>query len=245
VKIQKWAVFFITLVLMAGTAVGLGWLKTHQKLGRPGIKGEAIPGSVQMKIDLPARVGEFTSTNMPEPEVVVGYLPRDTSYTERVYTAPDGFPVQAAIVLMGADRTSIHNAEYCLGGQGFSGQEKSVVNIPVAGEASCQLSAARWNVSGDFAQPDGQKIKRYGVYVFWFVTDGEETASHFRIMQRMALNLLHTGVLQRWAYVLYFAPCEHGQEDATFERMKNLIANSVAQYQFFPDDKEVATAVKN
>jgi hypothetical protein len=27
--------------------------------------------------------------------------------------------------------------------------------------------------------------------------------------------------------------------------MKNLIANSVAQYQFFPGDKEVATAVKN
>jgi hypothetical protein len=241
VKIQNWIVFFIALVVMAGTAGGLGWLKTHQKLGRPGIKGTPIPGSVQIKIDLPGRVLDFTSTNMPEPDVVVGYLPKDTSYAERIYTASDGFPVQAAIVLMGADRTSIHNAEYCLGGQGFTGKEKSVVTIPLAGEPAYQLSVAKWNVSGDFAQPDGQRIKRYGVYVFWFVTDGEETASHFRIMERMTLNMLHTGVLQRWAYVLYFAPCEHGQEGATFERMKKLIANSVAQYQFLPGNKEIAT----
>jgi hypothetical protein len=244
-KNQKWIVFSVTLVLVAGTAAGLGWLKTHQKLGRPGIKGVVIPGSVQMKIDLPERVLDFTSTNIPEPEVVVGYLPKDTSYAERVYIAPDGFWIQAAIVLMGADRTSIHNAEYCLGGQGFTGKEKSVVNIPIISEPPYQLSVARWNVSGDFARPDGQRIRRYGVYVFWFVTDKEETASHFQIMERMTLKMLHTGVLQRWAYVLYFAPCEYGQEDATFERMKNLIANSVAQYQVFPGNKEVATAVKN
>jgi hypothetical protein len=164
--------------------------------------------------------------------VVLGYLPPDTSYAERVYIAPDGFPVQATIVLMGADRTSIHNAEYCLGGQGFSDIQKSVVNIPVAaGQSSYPMTVARWNVSGDFAEPDGRRARRCGVFVFWFVTDGEETPSHLQIMKRMALNLLSTGVLQRWAYVLYYAPCEAGQEDATFERMKSLIAHSVPEYQ--------------
>jgi hypothetical protein len=48
-----------------------------------------------MKIDLPERVLDFTSTNVPEPEVVLGFLPKDTSYAERIYTAPDGFQVQA------------------------------------------------------------------------------------------------------------------------------------------------------
>lgn len=244
-KIQKWIIFFFALVLMAGTAAGLGWLKKHQKLGQPGIKGTAIAGSVQMKIDLPEHIGDFTSTNMPEPDVVVGYLPKDTSYAERIYNAPDGFWVQATIVLMGADRTSIHNADFCLGGQGFSGREKFVANILIDGAQPYPLPVARWNINGVFQQPEGQKADVHGVYVFWFVADGEETPDHFQFMKWLALDLLRTGVLQRWAYVSYFAVCAPGQEDATFGRMKNLIANSVAQYQFFPGDKEVATAVKN
>jgi Protein of unknown function (DUF3485) len=233
-KNQKWIILSVALVLMAGTAGALTWFRAHQKLGSPGIKAVAIPGSVQMKINLPERVLDFTSTNAPEPQTVLNYLPPDTTYVERIYTAPDGFQVQTAIILMGADRTSIHNAEYCLTGSGFSGKEKSVANIPVAGPQPYQLSVARWNLSGDFAQPDGRKVERHGVYIFWFVADGEETPDHLQIMKRMALHLLGTGVLQRWAYVLYFAQCEAGQEDATFERMKNLIASSVPEYEWPP-----------
>ncbi len=233
-KKQKWLMLFVALVLMAGTAGALVWLKSHQKLGKPGVKAEAIPGSVQVKIGLPEYVLDFYSTNMPEPEVVLGYLPKDTSYAERIYIAPDGFGVQNTIVLMGGDRTSIHSADYCLTGTGFSGKEKSVVNIPIAGLQSYQLPVARWNLNGDFAQPDGQRVKRYGVYVFWFVADGEQTPDHFEFMKRIALHLLGTGVLQRWAYVSYFAECAAGQEDATFERMKKLIAASVPEFQLPP-----------
>ena len=42
---------------------------------------------------------------------------------------------------------------------------------------------------------------------------------------------LRHGVLQRWAYVSYFAYCWPGQEDATFARMKQLIAASVPEFQ--------------
>jgi hypothetical protein len=230
-KNQKRLIIFTTLVLMAGTVGALTWLRANQKLGRPGIQAAPILGSVLMKIDLPGRVLDFTSTNFPEPDVVSGYLPKDTSYAERIYIAPDGFWVQATIVLMGADRTSIHNADYCLDGQGFSGREKSVVNIFVAGTQPYQLPVARWDVSGEFAQPDGQKIIRHGVYVFWFVADGEETPDHFEFMKRQTLHFLRTGVLQRWAYISYFSACAPGQEDATFGRMEKLIAASVPEFQ--------------
>src|SRR5271169_6535091 len=105
-KLQKCIILAIALVLIASTAGALTWLRTHQHLGRPGLKTEAIPGSVQVKINLPERVLDFTSTNVPEPELVLSYLPPDTSYAERIYTAPDGFWVQSTIVLMGGDRTS-------------------------------------------------------------------------------------------------------------------------------------------
>jgi hypothetical protein len=116
-KHQKWIILSVALVLIVGTAGALTWLRANQKLGRPGIKTGAIPGSVMMKIDLPGRVLDFTSTNVPESEVELGYFPKDTSYVRRIYQAPDGFAASATIVLMGADRTSIHRPDYCLPGQ--------------------------------------------------------------------------------------------------------------------------------
>jgi hypothetical protein len=50
----------------------------------------------------------------------------------------------------------------------------------------------------------------------------------------MARDLMKTGVLQRWAYINYFAPCLPGQEQATFERIKKMIAASAPQFQLTP-----------
>jgi hypothetical protein len=233
-KHQKWLVFFVALGLMTGTAAALTWLRANQKLGKPGIKAMAIPGSVKMNIDLPERVLDFTSTNMPEPEVVVGYLPKDTSYAGRLYTATNGLQINSTIILMGADRTSIHKPDYCLPGQGWSINEKTVVNIPVAGPQNYQLPVAKWIVGNVYQTPDGQKHEVSGLYVFWFVADGEQTTDNYQRMWWLGRDLLRTGVLQRWAYVSFFSVCAPGQEDATFEQMKKLIAATVPEFQFVP-----------
>lgn len=233
-KHQKWLVFVVALGLMAGTAGALTWLRANQKLGKPGIKAMAIPGSVMMKIELPERVLDFTSTNMPEPEVVVGYLPKDTSYAGRLYTATNGLQINSTIILMGADRTSIHKPDYCLPGQGWSINEKTVVNIPVAGPQNYQLPVAKWIIGNVYQTPDGQKHEVSGLYVFWFVADGEQTADNYQRMWWLGRDLLRTGVLQRWAYVSFFSVCAPGQEEATFERMKKLIAVTVPEFQFLP-----------
>jgi len=231
---QKWIPLVVALALMAGTAGVLVRLKNHPRLGQPGIKAEPIPGEVMMKIDLPDHVLDFASTNMPEPEQVLGYLPKDSSFAERIYTAPDGYWIQATIVLMGADRTSIHNADFCLRGNGLNPDEKRIVNIPIGGATPYQLPVSVWKVSGDIPQPDGRKVKINGVYVFWFVADNQQTPDHFQMMKRLAVNLLRTGVMQRWAYVSYLSVCEPGREDATFERMEKLIAASVPEFQLPP-----------
>ena len=233
-KHQKWIILTVALVLIAGTAGALTWLRTNQKLGRPGIKAEAIPGSVMMKINLPERVLDFVSTNVPEPQVVLGYLPPDTSYAERCYYGTDFFPIYATVILMGADRTSIHKPDYCLPGQGWTINEKTVVNIPVAGPQSYQLPVAKWIISNSFQTPDGRSQRVSGLYVFWLVADGEETPDNYQRMWWMGRDLFRTGVLQRWAYVSYYTLCVPGQEDATFERVKNLIAHSVPEYQYPP-----------
>lgn len=235
---QKWLLLIIALALMAGTAGALTWLRANQKLGKPGIKAVAIPGSVMMDIPLPEQVPGFTSTNRPEPEVVIGYLPKDTSYAGRLYTATNGVQINSTVILMGADRTSIHKPDYCLPGQGWTIKAKSVVNIPLAGPPPYQLPVARWVVGNVFQAPDGQKQQVSGLYVFWFVADGEQTTDNYERMWWLGRDLLRTGVLQRWAYVAYFAICAPGQEDATFAQMQDLIAHSVPELQAAPAIRE-------
>jgi len=236
-KHQKWLILFVALALMAGTALALNRLKAHQKLGQPGVKATPLPGQVMMKIDLPEHVLDFTSSNLPEPEVVLGYLPKDTSFAERIYHAPDGFWASATIILMGADRTSIHRPDYCLPGQGWSIGAKTAVNIPIGGGQPYELPVMKWVVRNSLQTPDGQKQEVSGIYVFWFVADHEQTADNFQRMWWLARDLLRTGVLQRWAYVSYFSICAPGQEDATFERMNKLIAASVPEYQLPPSNR--------
>jgi hypothetical protein len=231
---QKWILFVVALGAMAGAAGLLATFRDHPRLGQPGIKAEPIPGSLVMKIDLPDHVLEFTSTNVPEPKNVVDFLPPDTSFAGRIYTAPDGFWVQSTIVLMGADRTSIHKPEYCLPGNGWSIGTKSVANIPVAGPTSYQLPVAKWVLGQTLQAPDGRKQQVSGLYVFWLVADGEQTPDNNQRMWWLARDLVRTGVMQRWAYVSYFAVCEPGQEDAAFARMEKLIAASVPDFQIPP-----------
>ena len=66
---QRWILFFVALGLIAGTAGLLVGLKHHSRLGQPGVRATPIHGSLAMKIDLPERVLDFTSTNVPEPEI--------------------------------------------------------------------------------------------------------------------------------------------------------------------------------
>ena len=230
-KNQKWTFLIVAVVLMAGTAAALAWMRANQRLGTPGIKAAPIPGQVQMKIDLPERVLDFTSTNIPEPAVAIGYFPSDTSYAERVYFDPDGLRIQSTAILMGADRSSIHRPEYCLPGQGWNIDKKEIVTIPITDSPPYQFQVARWNLSTSIQQPDGSKATAFAIYVYWYVTKNDETPDHNKMLEHLTLNLFRTGELQRWAYISYFSVCGRGQQDAAFGEVKRLIMAQVPQFQ--------------
>jgi Protein of unknown function (DUF3485) len=231
---QKIILFAVTLALIAATAGALTWLKAKQRLGAPGLKAVPVPGSATLRIELPANVLDFTSTNMPEPEVVLGYLPKDTSYASRHYTDTNGAWAMANVILMGADRTSIHRPDYCLPGQGWQIRDKTEVKLNIAGPRPYELPVMKWIVSNSYSAPDGTKQNVSGLYVFWFVTENQTTDNFPAMLKSMLLHQLTSGVLQRWAYVSYFTVCLPGQEDATFARVKQLIAASVPEFQLPP-----------
>ena len=231
---QKVVWFAVTLALIAGTAGALTWLQTHQRLGAPGLIATPVPESVTMHIELPEHVLDFTSSNMPEAQVVLDYLPKDTSFAQRHYAAPDGAWAMANIILMGADRTSIHRPDYCLPGQGWQIRDKTDVKLPIASVPAYELPVKKWLVSNSFTDAEGRKQPVSGIYVFWFVTKNQSTGDFPVMLKSMLFHQLTSGELQRWAYISYFTVCRPGQEDAAFARMKQLITASVPEFQLPP-----------
>jgi hypothetical protein len=227
----KWKFLATALILMAGTAAALAWLRANQKLGEPGIMATSIPGQVRMNINLPGRVSDFTSTNVPEPDIAISYFPADTSYAERMYFDPDGLRIQSTAILMGTDRSSIHRPEYCLPGQGWKIDKKEIVAIPIDDNPPYQLQVARWNLSTSVQRPDGTQVTVYGIYVYWYVARNVETPDHDKMLEQLTLHLFRTGDLQRWAYISYYALCGPGQQDAAFGQVKRLIQAQVPEFQ--------------
>jgi hypothetical protein len=227
----------LTLSLIGGTAGLLAHLRTNQRLGLPGVKTSPLANSRNLKVELPELVLDYTSQDSEVDKIVLGTLPADTSFGQRSYTAPDNFWIQLNVVLMGADRTSLHKPQFCLEGQGFHIDQGASAETSVRMEKpeAYDLPVVKL-IANRQTMINGQPTALKAVYVYYYVADGAISASAlgFQRMWWMARDLVRTGVLQRWAYVSYFAVCMPGQEDATFERMKKFISASVPEFQLGP-----------
>jgi hypothetical protein len=233
---QKWIVLIAALGLMGGGAGLLANLRANQKLGQPAVKASPIPGSVRLQVDLPERVLDYASKAVEVDKTTIGWLPGDTSFGQRLYRAPDGFEASVNVVLMGSDRTSLHKTEFCLEGQGWridrgaSCETKVHLDRPYPYDLPVMKFIASREVTDQ-----GRTFTAQGVYLVWFVADGDEyTARHWQRMWWMARDLLLTGVLQRWASISYFTICMPGQEDAAFERLKTFLRASAPEFQLVP-----------
>ncbi len=222
------------LLLMALAGGAIYQLQTRQTLGRPGVLAEPQAGSPRWRIPLPEQVAGMTSQEVPAAEVELSALPADTSIGKRLYTATNGAPLLLQVVLMGRDRTSIHQPQYCLTGQGWLIEQTEEVRLPVAGPQPHKIPALKLTASKVFTTESGQRVPVRAIYVYWFVADGALTAHRSQRLRWMAEELLKTGTLQRWAYVACFAQCLPGEEDQTFARVKEFVAEAVPEFQRSP-----------
>jgi uncharacterized protein DUF3485 len=138
------------------------------------------------------------------------------------------------VVLMGTDRTSIHQPQYCLTGQGFFIDRSDRLMIPMNRPRRYNLEVLRLTSTYSERLPDNTVNRWRGIYVYWFVADGELTSDHSTRMWWQARDLLLTGVLQRWAYVSFFTVCRPGQEEAAYARLEQVIQAAVPDFQLVP-----------
>jgi hypothetical protein len=229
----NWGPFVVAFLIIALGGAGLAYFRAHQKLGAPGVKVVMVGlrdenGNVVTTrgVPLPEKVLEFRSELLPITTQLLQTLPGDTTYGRRLYSSDDGFGASASVVLMGADRTSIHKPEFCLPGGGWNIDKKEADTIRIDSPAPYDLPVMKWSVS--------QEVRGgvlHGFYIFWFVNDREITREHSGRMISIAKSMLSKGELERWAYISYLVFCQPGQEDAAYARAKKLIAASVPQYQ--------------
>ena len=241
----KWIYALVGLLLIGGSAGVLLKFKAQQKLGQPGVTTRPLANSRNLEVVLPETVLDYTSEWLEQAAIVTNTLPSDTSYGSRRYTASDKFSVQVTVVLMGSDRTSLHKPQFCLTGAGWVIDNNATREETVRMEKPqpYDLPVIKY-VATRQIQQEGRTSEWRGIYVYWFVADGalSATESGLERMWLMARELVTKGVLQRWAYVSYFAVCPPGAEEATYERMKKLIAASAPEFQLTPKPQaQVAT----
>src|ERR1051325_11663863 len=232
------------LALIAGTAAFLLTQHSRQKIGEPGVRVVAEPiyaidGGASTNppvlvndksVYLPPRVLDYRSQQIMLSPLMVSALPKDTLYGNRFYLQSNGFGISCQVVLMGADRSSIHKPQYCLKGLAYDIVESEPTSVRVSRPHDYDLPVMKLNLRRSI-QRGGEVRSEAAVFVYWFVADGELTSSHVDRMWWIARDMLRTGVLQRWAYVICLAPCEPGYERQTFEKLKEFIAASAPQFQ--------------
>ena len=132
-------------------------------------------------------------------------LPADTEFVKKEYLSTSPKPVICEIVLTGAERSSIHRAEACLLGQGWTILSDGEVSIALAaGPAQrvklLELSRVR----------DGQRL--FGFFLYWYVGADRTTDDTFSRIFLTSWDQLTRGVDHRWAYVTVNSELAPNQE---------------------------------
>jgi len=230
------------MLLIGTTAVVLRQIDQHRRLGEPGLQMTAElvfderGGVVNTNtVALPQQLLGYQSTNAPITMVELGWLPLDTTYARKIYFRSNTYPLQVNVVMMGSDRSSIHKPQYCLVGQGWQVLSEGEDAITLSGAPSYQLPVWKMTAQQPRALAQGGESMVKAIYVYWFVADGHVTARHEERMWWMAKELLTTGTLQRWAYVSVLGLCHPGQEEETYARIKEFIAESTPHYHRFDE----------
>jgi len=229
----------LLLAVIAATAVLLTHLKEHQRLGEPGVKTRPIADSKRLEVLLPETLPGYTSEILTNAEATLRkFLTDDASFRVRAYRADDGlFTAELSAVLMGSDRTSIHNPEVCMPGQGWDidHARTRVEQIHMDQPIAYDLPVNKLISTKVVQNTEGKSVTLRGLYVYWYVDATHYTDKAWKWKAWwIPRDLMLNGVLERWSYVSCFSACLPGQEEATFERMKKLIALSVPEFQLVP-----------
>ncbi len=241
-RANKWITFSVALAMMAATAALLGRSARKTALEDPGVKVSQVAIFDEkgrqistQSVVLPDQLPGLTDRVIPITSAEVQMLPPDTTFGRHGYMTDD-FQTQATVVLMGTDRASIHRPQWCLTGAGWTINQAVRDEVPMSRPYPYHLPVNKLFLSHP---AKGGGIG--GVYVYWYVSKDKITAQQLGRLWSATWSALTKGVRERWAYVSYFAPCPLGREQATFERLEKIIAESAPEFQLVAGPRQEGT----
>jgi exosortase len=175
-------------------------------------------GAAGVKMELPDTVGDalgFDGSLDREHRL----LPADTEFAKKEYLSASPRPITCEIVLTGGERSSIHRAEACLLGQGWTilGNEEVTVALGTGRTQKVrllELSKVR----------DGQRL--FGYFLYWYVGADRTTDDTFSRILLTSWDQLTRRVNHRWAYVTVTSelpPSQGGSEEAKRALVSRLV----------------------
>jgi hypothetical protein len=172
-----------------------------------------------------------TGVNMQLPDVVddsLGFdssfeterriLPTGTEFAKKEYVNFSRSPVTCEIVLSGPQKSSIHRAQVCLVGQGWTILEDQPVILTLSDRRTQRIRLLTLS-----RVEDGKQL--FGYYLYWFVGADRTTDDTFARIFLSSWDLLTRGVNHRWAYVIVdslLAPDLSDSEEAKQTLIKRL-----------------------
>ncbi len=234
---SKWLVLTAALGLMAVTGGYLAKVHQRMQLGAPGVK--VGPGLIynetghlvaRQSVLLPEEILGCKGVDRPITRAEVDTLPKDTTFGRKLYQKSD-FAVVTSVVLMGSDRTSIHDPHYCLTAADWQIEKTEQVVFPMDRPYPYDLQALKLTTFRTAQNRHGQPIQVRGFYVYWFVAADRLASDPVKRMWSIARTMVEKGVLERWAYISYFVTCQPGEEAATLAHLEQFIRASVPEFQ--------------
>lgn len=212
-------------------ALGLGVVALSVLQGRPKSSSEA--GVV---MDLPYKIGNYWGSKEDISVAEKLLLPPDTQIERKSYDSLMGEKILCSIVLSGIERRSIHRADICLPGQGWTIYGRSVV--PVKLKSGHTLNVMQLLLERDVLIGPGRTHKIRSVYYYWFVGRKITTPEHWIRVFYSSWDLLAHNINHRWAYVIVTSVVgDTVQRDGktmeqTQEMLQDFIRDAVPRFQY-------------
>lgn len=204
--------------------VGIATLLVHKTTD---VTSEATAG---LEMSLPAKVGLWTGKDGDVQPIEREYLGADTEFCRKLYTRTDGREIFLGILLSGRDRSSIHAAEACLVGQGWTLGAGEIVGFSMLQPKPYTLDVMRIPISRKVETSKGEMELR-NTYYYWFVGKTRLTPRHAQRILWTAFDRIFFNVHHRWAYVTVTVPNPSGSEEETEKMAQDFLQQVVPTFQ--------------
>jgi EpsI family protein len=179
---------------------------------------------------LPNVVGAWIGDDAAVTQKELDTLAKDTQFSRKIYTGPEGDQILVSIVLSGDDMAnSIHRPERCLPAQGWQMRSSSSRIIQIPGGRS--LGVTQLQNERTVQTRDKRQLTVTNLDYYWFIGYKDMTASHLTRTEIDFRDRIMYGYSQRWAYVTIAANVTKGiwRPERTEEQTSEMLDGFIQQ----------------